>query len=239
MSNRLLDRQVRLLEFLTSGEAIFGDPDGASQALGGIDCGLLRLEARFSHQKRMEKIAAVFPRTFEMIEGQADAIIREFVNSYPPSDISRLENARQFYDFLSAGRRAAVLPAHLCDVAASELAYAQVRARDLTFDTGQREVTPGNAIRRDRRAVLLRCSHDVRPIFEGASGTDPIRRETLLGVAIPAGADQPQIFELLPPVFALLSAMDGWTDPTAMAAKPELNTLIRDLSSSGLIEVHP
>jgi hypothetical protein len=241
MSNRLLDRQVRLLEFLTSDEVIFGHLDGESpdQALGGIDCRLLRLEARFSYQKRMQKIAAVFPQTFQMIGGHADAMIRDFVKSYPPSEIGRLENARQFYDFLSGPRQhAAVLPAYLCDVAACELACAQVRARNLTFDAGLRGPASRNAVRRAPGAVLLRCGHDVRPIFEGVSGTDPVRRETLLGIAIPGSADQPQIFELLPPVFALLSAMDDWTDPTAMAAKPELKRMLRDLSTSGLIEVH-
>src|ERR1700732_4400546 len=51
MSNRLLDRQTKLLEFLTSGAVIFDDPGDVlgDYGLGGIDCGLLRLEARFSH----------------------------------------------------------------------------------------------------------------------------------------------------------------------------------------------
>jgi hypothetical protein len=242
MSNRLLDRQIRLLEFLTSGSAIFGDLDGASLdgAPGGVDRRLLRLEARFSYQKRMEKIAAVFPKTFALIDDCLEAMAREFVNRYPPRDIGRLENARQFYDFICASREhLAVLPPYLCDVAACELACAQVRANDLIFDLGQREDPPRNAIRRDRGTVLVRCSYDVRPIFEAEPCADPVKRETLVGVAIPAGADQPQIFELLPPVFALLSAMDDWTDPTAMAAAPGLSGLIQDLSTCRLIEVHP
>jgi hypothetical protein len=242
MSNRLLDRQTRLLEFLTSGSAIFDDLGGVSHdgAPGGVDRGLLRLEARFSHQKRMEKIAAVFPKTFEVINDCSGAMAREFVDRYPPTDIGRLENARQFYDFICAGREhLAVLPPYLRDVAACELACAQVRGNDLTFDLGQREVPPRNAIRRDPRAVLVRCSYDVRPIFEVESCADPVKREALVGVAIPAGADQPQIFELLPQVFALLSAMDDWTDPTAMAAAPGLSGLIQDLSTCRLIEVHP
>jgi hypothetical protein len=242
MSNRLLDRQIRLLEFLTSGDAIFGDLGGASldRAPGGVDRRLLRLEARFSHQKRMAKIAAVFPKTFELINDSSEAMAREFVNRYPPSDIGRLENAQQFYDFICAGcEQLEVLPPFLCDVAACELACAQVRANDLAFDSGQCKATPRNAIRRDPGAVLVRCSYDVRPIFEVEPGADPVKRETLLGIAIPAGADQPQIFELLPPVFALLSAMDDWTDPTAMAAAPGLSGLIQDLSTCRLIEVHP
>jgi hypothetical protein len=242
MSNRLLNRQVKLLEFLTSGAAIFDDVDGASldRAFGGIDCGLLRLEARFSFEKRTEKITAVFRRTFEMLEGQTDAMMREFVASYPPRDIGRLENARQFYDFLCGDcQRLPVLPPHLRDVAACELAVAHVRAQDLTRDANQHENTVQNAIRRAPGAVLLHCSYDVRPIFEGEAGANPVERETLLGVALPVGADAPRIFELLPPVFRLLSVMDEWTDPAALVAAPKLNELVQVLSACGLIEVRP
>ena len=56
MSSQLLERQVRLLVHLTSAGAIFGDAAGTSQAPPGIDAGLLRLEACFSHEKRMEKV---------------------------------------------------------------------------------------------------------------------------------------------------------------------------------------
>jgi hypothetical protein len=242
MLNRLLDRQVRLLEFLTSGAAIFDDLDGAplDRGLGEIDCRLLRLEARFSFQKRMEKIEAVLPRTFELIEGQADALMRAFVSSHPPRDIGRLENARQFYDFVCGDREClAILPSHLRDVAACELALAQVRAHVPTYRAERLENARQNAIRRAPRAILLRCIYDVRPIFEGESRTDPARRGTLIGVAVPAGADEPRIFELLPPVFDLLSVMDEWTDPSALVATPRMNELVQDLSASGLIEVHP
>ena len=76
MANLLLDRQVSLLKYLTSGTAIFGDTGDASldPALHGIDRGLLILEARFSHEKRMGKIAAVFSRTFEILAGDQAAI---------------------------------------------------------------------------------------------------------------------------------------------------------------------
>jgi hypothetical protein len=62
MTKRLLDRQARLLEYLTSGDAIFDDGCGGPRdpILQGFDWALLHIEARFSHEKRMEKIAAVF-----------------------------------------------------------------------------------------------------------------------------------------------------------------------------------
>src|SRR5262249_13175750 len=102
MVARLLDRQISLLEYLTSSGAIFG-ADGAAcpdQALHGFDHGLLRLEACFSHEKRMEKIQAVFPLTFRLLADARAEIVRDFTEACPPIDISRIENARQFHDFL-------------------------------------------------------------------------------------------------------------------------------------------
>jgi hypothetical protein len=76
-------------------------------------------------------------------------------------------------------------------------------------------------------------------VLEGTSGANPVERETLLGVAIPVDADELRIFELLPPVFDLLSVMDEWTAPTALVATPRLNGLVQEsFSASGLIEVH-
>ena len=60
---RLLDRQVSLLHYLTSGDAIFRERAEVplDEALVGVYRGLLRIEARFSHEKRMEKILGRTP----------------------------------------------------------------------------------------------------------------------------------------------------------------------------------
>src|SRR5712671_4814497 len=102
MVAQLLDRQISLLEYLTSSGAIFGAdsrafPDRAPQ---GFDPGLLRLEASFSHEKRMEKIHAVFPHTFRLLGDARTEVIRDFTAAFPPIDISRVGNARQFHEFL-------------------------------------------------------------------------------------------------------------------------------------------
>src|SRR5829696_4321395 len=102
MTGRLLDRQARLLEYLTSGGAIFGRRRGEAidPALRGIDPGLLGLEARFSHEKRMEKVARVFPAAFALLGANTEGVVRECGHACPPQDISRISNARQFHSFL-------------------------------------------------------------------------------------------------------------------------------------------
>jgi penicillin-insensitive murein endopeptidase len=184
---RLLDRQARLLDYLTSSSTIFGgDADAPlDQALHGIDLRLLRLEARFSHEKRMEKIIAVFPNTFRLLGPDRATIVREFVNAFPPADSARMENARQFYDFLcDHWRNAPPEPPYLNDVAACEFACAGVRgglAPARPEPAGGKPPRP-SSIRRNPNSVLLRCGHDVRTIFEdgGEGGAAPTRRDTLL-----------------------------------------------------------
>jgi hypothetical protein len=243
MAKRLLDRQVSLLAYLTSGAAIFGERDNASldPALQDIDRALLHLEARFSHEKRMEKIVAVFPRTFEILGDRRAAITQEFVEACPPVDISRLANAGQFHNFFSTRGRRESAPPYLRDVMACELAFAKVRVaveeRELEAERGKTKRLH-NVIRRCPGVALLRCIYDVRPIFEqGLNVTTPEKRDTALAVAMPPGAGDPLIFELLPVVFDLLAALDDWTDPVAFGETAEMEGLIADLLEHGLIEV--
>lgn len=231
----LLNKQVRLLEYLTSGGAIFGGQSGpVAPELAGIDRGLLDLEARFSHEKRVEKIAGVFPATFELMGADADALLHEFAEGFPPHDISRIENARQFHAFLTARHQAgAPAPAYLIDVSACELACAE--ARLLAGKSGTADDRDADAarpaIRRHRGVVLLRTAFDVRGVFEGG-GTAPAERETCLAVAWVSGA--PHILEMTPEVFGLLAALDGWA---ALEGLPETETLTADLAQAGLVEL--
>jgi hypothetical protein len=237
MTRRLLDRQVRLLEYLTSGDAIFRGNRQApiDPALAGIDRGMLHLEARFSHEKRMEKIAAVFPLTFDLLGTGLDGIVRGFVEACPPLDISRIENARQFYDFLTAHwERQPPAPLYLPDVAACELACAQVRVEP---DAGGPATAPVDAtgahIRRKPGVVLLRAAYDIRAIFEnGREVTAPVERETPLAIALVSG--EPQIFELTPEVFDLLSALERWV---AVNELPGADELITGLVDAGMLEL--
>jgi hypothetical protein len=242
MANRLLDRQASLLGYLTSGDAIFGGPFDApvDPALRGIDLGMLRLEARFSHEKRMKKIAAVFPRTFEILNDDLDAVVREFARACPPTEISRIVNARQFHDFMfSRWERVAPCPPHLPDVATFELACAHARAAADQVEQGTGVIggAPGR-IRRHPGVVLVRCDYDIRSIFEGGPReAAPENRVTLLAIVMPAGADQPRVSQLTPTVFELLDALDAWIDPTVLGvSSAEVEELVRELGDHGLVE---
>src|SRR5262249_8399028 len=132
MPARLLQRQISLLEYLTSAGAIFGDGADAPSVpdLQGFDLASLWLEACFSHEKRMEKIIAAFPHTFALRGDTQATVTGDFDTACPSVDIRRIENARQFYDFVCA-RWEATPPqqAYLRDVASCELAIARVRMR--------------------------------------------------------------------------------------------------------------
>ncbi len=243
MAKPLLERQVNLIGHMTSGAAIFGREGDLSLApdLEGIDRTLLRIEAQFSYAKRMEKITAVLPRTFALLGSGERAIVQEFVEICPPTTINRLENARQFQRFLSSRwMHEAPDPPYIRDVAACELACAEVDAdvQDQESQLGKASCTPRRGIRRCRAVVLLRCAYDVRPIFEtGLQQAVPKRRETLLVIALPTGANRPQVLEVVPAIFDLLAALDDWADPVALNEGPDFAELIMDMTARGLVEV--
>jgi hypothetical protein len=237
MTGRLLDRQARLLEYLTSGGAIFGGRRGEAidPALSGIDRGLLGLEARFSHEKRMEKVAGVFPATFALLDADMERVVREFAEMCPPHDITRIDNARQFHGFLvRRGTRNSNLPPHLLDVAACEMACADARVR---ADAGalpehDEPDAPRPAIRRNRRVVLLRTAFDIRKVFEGEASQVPAKRDTRLAVIWRAG--EPEILELTSEVFEVLTALNQWV---ALGDFQGADELAAELARSGLLEL--
>jgi len=243
MPDRLLERQARLLEHLTSGAGIFGTARGLSNdpALHGLDLGLLHLEARFSYEKRMQKIEWVLTRTLELLGNRRAGLTREFVDACPPTGISWLENARQFHDFLKAhwvyeGPQ----PAYLPDIAAYEIAYATVRAGATAVSSpcaASIDAAHG-AIRRYPGALLLRCAHDIRPFLEGSQ--DALApRDLRLAVTMLPGTDAPHVSELSVNLYELLEMLDEFVDPAVFDDTPEAEELMQSLTAGGLIEVLP
>jgi hypothetical protein len=242
MANRLLDRQASLLDYLGSDGAIFGEERTAitDPSLAGIDDELLRIEARFSYEKRMTKIQVLLPRTFDLLGGELADILREFNSACPPSGISSFENACRFHEFLSARwQNEAPIPPHLPDVAAYELACAAFR-RDERRDTVAPTVdAPEGSIRRHPDVLLLRCAYDVQPIFAASTAESaPTARDTPLAIAMSPGADRTMVMELRPSIFDLLTLLDDFTDPATFGERPGGAELLADLTALGLLEVH-
>jgi hypothetical protein len=245
MPNRLFDRQHSLLVHLTSGATIFGGrTTPVDPALVGIDSVLLRLEARFSHEKRMKKIVGVFPRTFKFMSREWPSVECAFAEACPPVAIGRLENARQFHDFLlSRWRQQRPKPRYLPDVAACELAFAE--ALNIT-DAGHTDgdvpaaknlAAESTAIRRRPGVVLLRCRYDIRALFEtGLATAPPAKRDVALAIATSAGIADPGIFELDDAVFELLAALDDWTESRPFGETPDARALVAGLAAYGLLE---
>jgi hypothetical protein len=152
-------------------------------------------------------------------------------------DIGRLGNAQQFFDFLSERlNRAQMEPPWLLDVAACELACAQVRAHTKAGESTIVDTVAG-AVRCRPGAVLLRCTYDVRSVFEDRAGAGPeVKGHTLLVVFIPPHVDRVQICEIGREVFDLLAACRQWTDPATFGLVRS-DELVSDLVARGLLEV--
>jgi hypothetical protein len=243
MASRLLDRQVRLVEHLSSAAALFGDEADApvDPALQGLDRRLLRLEARFACNRRLGKIAAAFPRTFEILGADQKLILREFVEVSRPTAASTLANARQFCEFLSARWRREPTPAYLPDVAACELAMLEVRTtvedREQPPNKGESDERKGN-IRRRRGAIALRCAYDIRSIFARTSGeVMPPKCDVAFAVTLPCDSGEVRILELAPAACDLLARLDDWVDPRTLDAIGEQENLVSYLAVHALIEV--
>jgi hypothetical protein len=243
MTSRLLDRQVELVRYLTGTSAIFGTADPIAPSLAGIDRRMLDLEARFSFEKRMGKINAVFPRTFALIGPRRDPLIREFIEAQPPVDIDRLVNANQFLEFLQVRwRREKPVPPYLPDVAACEFAFANARIGREEPHRDAASAQSTSQIRRSPAAGLVRCAYDIRPLFEKANDVDLlVARETDLVVVAQPSADSPKIFEVIPEIFELLGVLDEWTDLAELTASDcaETADVVDYLVAAGFVDKHP
>jgi hypothetical protein len=138
----------------------------------------------------------------------------------------------------------------LLDVAACELACVEVRNEEalgpaLVRDNGvaRSSAICGPAIRRHPAMRLLRCTYDVRPLFE-ARGVDeapeaPLERDTPLAIVLTPNAEHLQVLELQPLIFELLAAIEDWTDLAEFGSPFALGSLVHDFAARGLIEVSP
>jgi len=243
MADRLLDRQARLLEYLSSAATVFGDRADASgdPVPEGLDRTPLRLQARFACNKRLEKIVAVFPRTLRAFGAGQRRILREFVAVSPPANKGTLANAREFHEFLSVcWQDEAPEPAYLPDVAACELAMAE--AGDVLGESDNQAAREALAvstggIRRRRNAVPLRCAHDIRSMFDAAAGEAVLPRRDMCFVVVSlATTGEVRIVEVSPTVLEVVTLLGDWVDRGRLDAFGDRDHLIGYLAAQGFIE---
>jgi hypothetical protein len=165
-------------------------------------------------------------------------VLRAFAEACPPTEMGRIDNARQLHTFVSTHWHDD--PVWLPDVMACELARATAAQAGGAAPSDAGTAVPG-AIRRRPGVVLVRCGYDVRQIFEqtGAdtAALDVPQRDTPLAAMVPPGATEPQICELPPALFDLLAALDDWADHSVFGDRDGADTLIRNLAAHALIEV--
>jgi hypothetical protein len=243
MARRLLDQQISLLQYLTSAAAIRGDRETpGSPVTHGMDLGLVHLEARLSHEKRMQRIGAALPRTFALLGNAGADVSGDFAEACPPTASNGLEDAKCFGQFLAARRDHEGHQPYWCDVAGCELAglsacaIAQAQEKSLVDQTADGPQL-NRRFRRRRGVVLLRCAYDVRPCFEGAPGDFiPAKRDLALAITASRSTAEPRAMELHPFVFDLLVGCDDWTDLSALDRAPIDEEVVRELMTHRLIE---
>jgi hypothetical protein len=186
----------------------------------------------------MEKIKAVLPRTLDHMGNRREAIVRDFAASCPPTGIGRLENARQFHDFLlTCWREEAPEPPYLPDLAAFEIAYAAVQTMPNEDSQSAPDAPPG-AVRRHPAVVLLRSIYDLRPILEQENTEAALeRRQICLAFTMPGDSARPLVQALLPELFALLALLDHFVPQEVFDEMSCAEAMIDDLAACGLVEV--
>ncbi len=249
--HRLIDTQTRLLRHLTSHAFIFGTRDpgspGLEPDLQGMDIRRLRLEAEFSYHKRMNRIRKTFEHTATLLGHAFTGLTRDFAAACPPRSYERYPDAKSFFEhFLKRSAQDPPKPAWAVDVAGIELALAQARTlRPTAMESEALAARPQPSAdfwyRTHPCAVLVRCGHDVRPLFEpGRSGAPVAPRPVWLAVLATRGRRQPTVLELAPETFALLEHSTAWSPLASEQAGPDGNTrvsLVRQLATQGLVLV--
>jgi hypothetical protein len=207
----LLERQTALLSYLTDPRQYDRKPE--AEGLFGIDLYRLRLEGRFSLEKRAGKLMAVFPRSFEAMRKTPGAELKNFAAACPPFSITRYDNGAQFLGFVRGlWETEPPQPIWLPDLAALELAMSKVAQVDPTEDEEAPDVEEGAYFRLRTGVEFLTAQYDIRPLLANPEAElTPEKRPVFLVVAPPNVSGPPRIFELKQAPFDFLNALQGWT----------------------------
>ena len=163
--------------------------------------------------------------------------MRAFVEACPPFDISRIENARQFYGFLTARwERRPPAPPYLPDVAACELACAQARIEADSGSEVEIDSCAGSlpAIRRKPGVILLRTASISGQFSKsGRRSVDPTERDVRLAIAFSCG----RAADLRTHAGDIRSACRARRMASRLASWRSAEGLIAELAEAGVLEV--
>ena len=140
----------------------------------------------------------------------------DFAAAYPPQDIGRAENARQFVAFLTAlWERSPPSRAFLPDVMRIEYAMTMARGH-FEGDTAANRPASRPSVRLSRHAQSLRCSFDVRALFSSAPEVARPSAGDVRLVVLPPEAGEPnkietpRIIQISSALHDALLALDEW-----------------------------
>lgn len=229
----LLERQTALLSYLTDPRQYDRKPE--ADGLFGIDPYRLRLEGRFSLEKRAGKLLAVFPRSFEAMRKTPGADLKSFATACPPFSITRYDNGAQFLGFVRGlWETNPPEPRWLPDLAALELAMSKVAQIDPSDDEDAPAVEEGAYFRLRTGVEFLTVQFDIRPLLANPEADlSPEKRQVFLVIAPPAVSGPPRIFELKQQPFEFLNALQGWT---ALAGVGAFAALVAALIENNVME---
>ena len=246
---RLIGRQASLLRHLTSEAFIFGTKDLESAILDpdlqGMDIGRLRLEAEFSHEKRINRIRETFARTASLFGVRFNRISRQFAVARRPRSYERYTDAKDFFDwFVDGPAEDSSVPEYAADVARVEIALARARKFRVTeAEEAALEARPDDRSSRwyltHPCTALLRCRFDVGPLFAvQRSGESIVRRDVPLVILASRRKRPPEILEVVPDAFELLERSQKWSrlEPgTTGSESASTEALVIDLQALGLV----
>ena len=243
-SKSLLERQKDLVEFLCDPRAFKASPgtQQTSSPIPGIDGARLKLIGEQALQKRFEKIRAVLPKSFDVMGSDIGPLFEDFAHRYPPSHIGRLENARQFVEFVSERRHSSPFYSpFLTDLLKFEFAlwsarFDQKSGRDGgARDKRQKEFRSSRMVCLAHSVQLLLLNHDIRPLLEHSGNKESIRpRKTYLAIRFDAELDDVRIFEVSRKIYEILN---GLSRPSRVGEETlaSQSDILQELAERGIV----
>jgi len=239
----LSKRQETLVTYLTSREVFDRSGKGLLEhpELTGLDPVRLRLMAQMSRGKRVEKIRAVLPRTFEFLRPSIHDLVEEFAATVVPTSLRRIDNAREFRDFLeNRVREDGDVPAWIVDLANYEIGFAEA-----VFEDPPPLGEPNSDIERIRPrpgVKFLRLAHDVRPLVVaeiGEEAPEPETALTVLAIVPQEAGGTPRVFQLPERLYGALTESDDWRTVDDFSAATSPGSLVASLVGCGIVEAAP